>query len=231
MEQWKYWLFVGFSFLWISCAADESDKTLPQIAPGDRIEIKNFEIEATDKDQVLLTWNALEGAEKYKILRKFESDEIYIIQEVVETNSYASFVYEEHYVFRIWALNASGQIFAESEDVFIDTTGPATPTNFKATVLSTSLIQLSWDPVPGALGYKIYRDAGYGGFSLYKQLNGAGVRFLTDANLNSGFNYKYKITSFSEFEHESVESGILSVDTYTWGTCSDCGEYRLSAEA
>ena len=134
MKQWQYWGLIGISFLWISCAVDDSDQTVPQIAPEDRMGIENFQVEATDKDQVLLTWDALAGAEKYKILRKFESDDIYIIQEAVDTNAYASFVYEEHYAFRIWALNALGQIFAESDDVFIDTTGPATPTNFKATI-------------------------------------------------------------------------------------------------
>ena len=75
----------------------------------------------------------------------------------------------------------------------------------------------------GALGYNIYRDAGYGGFSLYQQLEGAGVRFLTDAHLNSGFKYQYKITAFREFAQESAESEILTAYTYTWGHCSDCG--------
>ena len=222
MKQWSYWAFLVLSGLWISCAPSDSDNTVEQISPEDRIKVENLKVEMTDKDQVLLTWDVLEGAENYKILRKFESDTAYLIQDTVETNSYSSFVFEENYVFRVWALNSPGQIFGESEDIFIDTRGPDTPTNFRAQAIDTSLIRLSWDTVTGAKGYKIYRNDGYGYFTLVKQFSGAAFSTWIDSNLYRGYRYQYKITSYIEFEHESAETDILSVFTYSGVKCSSC---------
>jgi len=227
MKSWKYGAWVVLSFLWVSCASPDSDGTVAGIAPEDRITIENLEAEATDKDQVLLTWDALEGAKSYKILRKYQSDEIYLIQDEVKTNSYSTLVLEEHYVFRIWAFNALGQVFGESEDVLIDTTAPDAPSNVQAQATSTSTIRLSWDAVSGVLGYKIYRNDGYGYYSLVKEFAGAAGRIWTDSDLKRAYRYQYKITSYGEFEHESADSGVMTLYTYQSANCTSC-DYTIT---
>ncbi|MBF0277472.1 MAG: fibronectin type III domain-containing protein [SAR324 cluster bacterium] len=222
MKHWNFWALLVALSMTVSCAPSDSDNTVDQIPQEDRISIENLKVETTDKDQVLLTWDQLEGAKKYKILRKFESDSSFLIQDTVDINSYSSFVFEENYVFRIWALNSLGQIFAESEDFHLDTRGPDTPANFRAQATGFSTIRLSWDSVTGSLGYKIYRNDGAGYFTLIRQFKGAAVNTWTDFNLFRGYRYQYKITSYIEFEHESAESGVLEVYTFSGTTCSTC---------
>jgi uncharacterized delta-60 repeat protein len=61
------------------------------------------------------------------------------------------------------------------------------PTNFMATAISTSSIQLSWDPV-GATYYSVYRKSNGGSFNVVASPTGSS---MTDTGLAAGTTYVY----------------------------------------
>jgi hypothetical protein len=64
------------------------------------------------------------------------------------------------YFYKVTAVNGIGES-PQSDSILGEIKTPSAPTNVVAEALSDSSIKVSWDPVPGALMYKIYLDGGY----------------------------------------------------------------------
>lgn len=70
---------------------------------------------------------------------------------------------------------------------------PLTPGRLKASAVSQTEIDLSWDPVPGAAEYTIYRSAGKGG--AYGKIAAVTDGAYTDSGLREDTFYYYKISA------------------------------------
>ncbi|HEX3019718.1 MAG TPA: discoidin domain-containing protein [Chitinispirillaceae bacterium] len=90
------------------------------------------------------------------------------------------------------------------------------PQNFKAAAISHSQIRLSWDPCPGANGYRIQRSTNFtskakrAGFADITTNRISGTEYL-DENLSEGTRYKYRIA----FEKDGLSSGYSLIDSAT----------------
>ncbi|WP_201305504.1 fibronectin type III domain-containing protein [Paenibacillus puerhi] len=72
---------------------------------------------------------------------------------------------------------------------------PTAPDNVIVTANSAGSIEISWDPVNGALGYHVYRSDSPNGE--YVKLNAAGIAGTTysDTGLNAATTYYYKVSA------------------------------------
>lgn len=88
------------------------------------------------------------------------------------------------------------------------------PQSLTATV-NSNCISLSWDAVPGAIGYYVYRARGSHSYGLtYSKINGGnlvkGISF-SDSNVSSGANYYYRVSAYNgpaESDKSYVARGI-----------------------
>lgn len=81
------------------------------------------------------------------------------------------------------------------------------PLNLSATAVSPSRINLGWDKVDAASGYKIYRDGVF--------LTSSRIASAPDTGLKTGTLYCYKVTATDDEGRESVESNEDCAKTET----------------
>lgn len=98
----------------------------------------------------------------------------------------------------------------ESVELFViapATSAPATPTGLNATAGNTQ-VGLSWNPVPGATSYNIYRATTPGGegTTVYKNVT---ATTYTDTGLTNGVTYYYQVSALNG-AGQSAKSGEVS---------------------
>jgi fibronectin type 3 domain-containing protein len=94
------------------------------------------------------------------------------------------------YRYRVFATNSAGSS-APSATVTA-TTVPNAPGGVKASVISTTQINVSWNDVSGETGYRIERSTG-GGVWVQVGTAGANVKTFSDTGLSSGTTYSYRV--------------------------------------
>jgi len=78
--------------------------------------------------------------------------------------------------------------------------------NLRGCRVSSSSINMSWDAVPYAAGYKIYRStSATGTYSLYKTIT---TRSFTDTKLTANRTYYYKIRAYKIVDGATIYSSL-----------------------
>jgi hypothetical protein len=110
------------------------------------------------------------------------------------------------YYVRAYATNSGGTAYGKDLEVM---TRPAAPTNLQATDgQSTGPVELSWDPVPEADSYRVYRDTGSDPTYATHVSNGADPQTpgFVDAGASANQVYHYWVTAWSDTAGESDKS-------------------------
>jgi chitodextrinase len=93
---------------------------------------------------------------------------------------------DARYFYKVSAANVFGES-EQSDAVLGEIKTPNAPKNVKAEALSESSIQISWEPVPGASHYVIYRDS--------SQLTTTAGLSYTNIGLSPNTQYSYQIAA------------------------------------
>lgn len=101
------------------------------------------------------------------------------------------------------ALGESGYINGEP-GYCTATTVPATPANVKAESAGSSSIKISWDKVPNASGYIVYRASSTTAYTDLKTIDSGDVVSFTDTGLTTGEKYYYRIMAFAAVSGSKV---------------------------
>lgn len=207
----------------------------------------NFNAVKVDAYSNKLSWNAVTGASVYVIYRSTSLNGPYSTvgtsaTSYVHSNLNANTVY--YYKIRPYTLVGSNKVYGE----FSSTKSVSSvPTGLKAESASYNSIKLSWAPVLGATGYKIYRSStSTGSYSAITETTAAS---FTNSNLTTNTTYYYKIKAYTQIgtvkEYSnysivvsqkpipsapsfinSVSSGYNSVNS-TWGAVTGANGYEL----
>jgi hypothetical protein len=121
-------------------------------------------------------------------------------------------------------------VFVEDDGLGGEVTIPATPANLAATAMSSTSISLTWNTVPAATGYRVYRGAALQGTT-------PNPNWL-DLGLNPATPYSYTISAYNT-AGESTQSTPVSATTqssggsgaqipFTMDGLADFPDYRLS---
>jgi fibronectin type 3 domain-containing protein len=92
------------------------------------------------------------------------------------------------------------------------TTKPNTPAGVTATALTSTSIRISWDAVPGAASYKIYRPETAGSSSAFVALGTAATNSYTDSTVKASQTWYYKVSAVNSIG-ESAQSASVSAKT------------------
>jgi len=114
---------------------------------------------AESKTSVVVTWNAAEGASGYTLYCAADSgafDKLASVQ--ATTYRHANVNGDFKYSYKVAASNIVGES-APSAAVQVVFMVPTAPTGLAATALSDTSIEVTWDAVPGAVMYKVYRGS------------------------------------------------------------------------
>lgn len=166
---------------------------------------------------VKVSWNAVSGAETYRIYRRYNGTgswkRIATVKSSVESyiDSTATSGKVIQYAVRAFADNGSSKYIA---DKF---TYVATPV-LKKISNTTSGVKVQWGAVKGATSYKVYRKAGSSKY--WSQVATVKTAYYTDKNVKSGVNYKYTVRAVrngvtSGYESDGITIRFLSAPKLT----------------
>ena len=148
----------------------------------------NLAVELTEDTVVTLSWDAVENAESYTILRDGEE---------VGTTADLSFIdatlaEETTYVFSVLAVNEAGT--SEEATVEITTEAipkvPETPENVEIELAAYNMVTFSWGPVDNANAYLILRNG--------EEIGTTTDLTYTDSDLEAETDYTYTILAVNE---------------------------------
>lgn len=193
--------------------------------------ITNLSVSSYSTSSVTLTWDAISGAVKYEI---YSFDPVSLTYTLLcdspvnsVTMEYPAATVKNIKVCAV--VNTDGTEYkGELSDTVIAATAPEAVTGLTVTGTSASTIALSWDAVPGATGYIVYRSkASANNFSVCKVTDSA---VYTDKKLTSGTAYQYKVCAYTydqTFLGEVSEITVTSTNAATMVLKLKTGEGKI----
>ncbi len=144
------------------------------------------------KDGVVVNWNVIEGAEKYRVYRKVPGTS-WKLTGTVETNTYTDTAVEngDTYLYTVRAVKAgvASQYYAGYENVYLSPMSAPTVKNKHTQLL------VSWNKNEAADGYYVYRKVGDGEWERYFDFSDGSTSFY-DTKVSSGTQYHYKVCAY-----------------------------------
>lgn len=119
-----------------------------------------------------------------------------------------------HVILAVWDVADTTNAFYNVIDVNVKGNGevtppievvPETPTNVKATEVTTSSLKLTWSPVTNTKEYNVYRDG--------KKVGTVGGAQFNDANLSENTTYTYQVEAVGTSGEVSEKSTAVKVTT------------------
>jgi hypothetical protein len=159
---------------------------------------------------IAVSWNPVSDAVSYKLYRALNDSDPYRPLVSVDSASYTDSGVDPstEYYYRVAAV--SGGIEGQkSNHAFAATKVPVTPVGIKAMVQAVNNIIISWDVVPGAESYKIYRsESDTGSFSALSE-TGIAATTYSDTTTVLDTDYYYKVSAVN-----GIGEGPLSEYVY-----------------
>ena len=182
-----------------------------------------------------LTWEAHPDYTHYEIYRGTNADGPWPLLTSTTKTSYIDTDTEEGqtYYYRICAFG-KGQSRSPFSNLVSRTYSTTVPQLTLTNVASTGKPRLTWDPVPGAVSYEIYRATSETG--TYRRLYSTTGTSLTNTSATVGQTYYYKVRSVfgngtkSDFSRIHACTCDLPQPTMTLGNDASTGKPRVSWE-
>lgn len=145
--------------------------------------------------KIKISWNAVEGAEGYKVYRATSKNGTYQLLKTVTGTSLTNTSAEagKTYYYKVVALGPVSSANSADSAVKYRTCDVARPVISLSNVASTGKIKISWNAVEGAVGYEVYRATSKNGtYKLLKTVTGTS---LTNTSAEAGKTYYYKVVA------------------------------------
>jgi fibronectin type 3 domain-containing protein/lysophospholipase L1-like esterase len=168
-----------------------------QLAPTD-LTLDDLSISGSDVT-VSLRWTGSGGAERYRVYRSLKdgSDRRAVGETTGTTLVDDTADLGQEYVYSVVAVDAAGTESIGSNDLPVTTVDPTVPTvpapaGLAVGEVTKNTVQLSWEAVPGALFYQVYRAEPGKQLELVARTDGAAY---TDTGVLTTVEYTYAVAS------------------------------------
>lgn len=173
-------------------------------------------LEQRGENYVYISWSECENADGYSVYRAVNGSELTLIKNVfdTETCNYGlvnGYVYT--YAVRPYMITASGEkiygAFSDSEEIQI---GVVAPASIRVEQKSESSVKISWEGVPLADGYLLYRSMDSETWNLVKSVYDVST---VTYNLKNGEDYYFKLKAFRNIcgkKRYSSDSEMIKVE-------------------
>jgi fibronectin type 3 domain-containing protein len=161
-----------------------------------------------------ISWDSVPGASGYKLYHSnTTATGTYNLIATVDTTGYthSGLTLNTDYWYKVSATNIIGE-GAQSAYITGRITAPATPANVRVTPVSHTSLRVSWDPVPGALVYSVYRSTS-SSVSASEMITSTTDTYYIDTGLDPFRRYYYKVSATND-----IGTGALTateVSAYT----------------
>lgn len=166
--------------------------------------------------QVKLTWNKIEGAEGYVIQRKISGGKYKTLKTIkgegILKYTDTSVQIGQKYVYRLRAYRtiAGKKVYSTYTSEKSQKVQLAAPKISSLKRKNYKTIEISWNKISGATGYKVYRSTREKGtYSLIATVNGNSKLSLTDSNCSCGVTYYYKVRAY-RIQNSKIHYGVYS---------------------
>ena len=150
---------------------------------------------AASSSSITLSWTAAPGATGYKVYRSSTSSSSGYTDLGSKTPPFTDTGLSAGtaYYYKVIAYNSAGD--GPESSAVSETTAPDAPTGVTAAA-SVSSITLSWTAVPGATGYRVYRNT-IDSHSETEMIDTPASTSYTDTSLAAGTPYFYRVTAYN----------------------------------
>jgi len=194
----------------------ESEKSAPVEAVPDADSQQMITIflyaDSVTSNSVRLYWDAVDGAAGYCLYRSLSESGEY--ETLCETDSLvwydSGLTPSETYIYMLTAFSESGEDFGVSDLLMVTLSAAPPALELRLASSSSSKVQLEWDSVAGADGYRVERSL-YPDTLFSEVTSTADTRF-TDSNLDSSTEYYYRVVAFTK-EGDITVSNVVKVRT------------------
>jgi outer membrane protein OmpA-like peptidoglycan-associated protein len=154
---------------------------------------------------IKVSWNAVSGAANYRIYR----DGKYLTANPATHLSDSGLNGATSHCYQVTSIDTAGKESEQSKQACATTQKPpqaaSGPLGLTATAASESQINLSWNPVDSALGYKVYRDGLY-------LMTSTSSTSIPDKDLREAGRYCYQVTAVDTTGKESEKSNQVCAE-------------------
>jgi fibronectin type 3 domain-containing protein len=168
---------------------------------------------APSSNYIIVSWNPVSDASSYKLYRSTSSDGEYFQLASPPSDSYwnTSLSPNTTYYYKVSAYSTSNSYWAENwegpqSSYAFATTRVDRPSDVEAMAVDSSSIRISWSPVSGASGYKVYRSTSSSG--TYNEIASPTNTPYIDTGLSPSI-YYYKVSAYND-NGEGSQSSIVS---------------------
>ena len=197
----------------------------------------NLSTSEVTHDIVKLTWDAVEGATEYDVVRDGN------VIDTVNTNSYtnAPVKADTTYTYKIVAKDPANGRSATSDELEVKTELEplGTPNDFNSSDLTPTSVKLTWSPIEEATGYKIERNG--------EVIATVDTTSFEDTQLEQNTNYKYTLYAIDDertseptstevrtpFKDLKAPAGLTTSNiktnslTLSWDAVEEADKYRI----
>jgi fibronectin type 3 domain-containing protein len=195
-------------------AADEGEKSAAASAVAPAIPIPgNFTATVETASSIRLSWSAVPGATGYKLYRALILGGDYSLIATVQGSSYMNTGLSKGTAYHYKIASVSGAVESGlSAPVSATIAVPAAPTGLTVEPVSSTSLKVSWDPVPGAKLYSIYR-----GTSSSVGVSSIITSTTNTEYVNTGLNpfrqYYYKVSAVNDIGTGNLSAEAVSAYT------------------
>lgn len=185
--------------------------------------VKNLTVTSQTDNKIGIKWDKVDGASGYVIYRMdYKTNSKYkaiaTVDSTITKISNTNLETGRPYYYRVRAYkDVYGKKFYGDYPTLKTATLPATVTNLKVTSQSKNHISISWDRVPRATGYIIYRmdNTTNSKYKKYDTIKANGVTNYTDDNLIAGRCYYYRVRAYRTVDGKTYYGGYPTLKTGT----------------
>ncbi|MDD6290516.1 MAG: fibronectin type III domain-containing protein [Lachnospiraceae bacterium] len=207
-----YWTIGGTNYFGGYSSAVEMT-TLPGKAGG-------LMADEQTSSKIVLSWNQVSGASGYRIYQYDKESDSYVklkdITDGATTCEVSGLSSATEYRFKVRAFRKllSTNYWGSTSSEFATVTDPSKTGGVTLTTKSSTSIELSWNKVSRASGYRIYRfNTDSGKYERIATIKGNTTFSYTDSGLSTGKEYQYKIRAYKAYNGTNYYGSYSDIKT------------------